>query len=53
VGHTNGTQRHCDHVIAKLKPVLEDLEIGKVGHNIKFDMEMLARYGVRVAPRGV
>ncbi|MEO7617977.1 MAG: DNA polymerase, partial [Candidatus Saccharibacteria bacterium] len=33
-----------------LKPVLENPKIGKVGHNIKFDYEMIKRYGVRVAP---
>ena len=50
VGHTKGTQLDCKEVIAKLKPVLEDPEIGKVGHNIKFDYEMIKRYGARVAP---
>jgi len=34
------------HVV--LKPVFENAEIGKVGHNVKFDYEVLARYGVRV-----
>ena len=62
VGHTKSTkdevgstelvdgQLDCGLVLAKLKSVLENPEIGKVGHNIKFDYEMIKRYGVRVAP---
>jgi DNA polymerase-1 len=50
VGHTEGKQLDRDLVLAKLKPVLENPKIGKVGHNIKFDYEMIKRYGVRVAP---
>jgi len=49
VGHTAGTQLDCKAVIAAIKAVFEDAAIGKVGHNIKFDLEMLARYGVTVA----
>ena len=49
VGHTEGTQLDCQTVIDKLKAIFEDATIGKVGHNIKFDLEMLARYGVTVA----
>jgi DNA polymerase-1 len=39
-----------DTVLAKLKPVLEDPAILKIGHNIKFDMQVLARHGIGVAP---
>jgi DNA polymerase-1 len=35
--------------VKKLKPILEDAKIKKYGHNIKFDMKVLAGYGVRVA----
>jgi DNA polymerase-1 len=49
VRHTEGTQLKCDDVIATIKDVFENAKIGKVGHNIKFDVEMLARYGVKVA----
>jgi DNA polymerase-1 len=49
VGHTAGTQLTCDLAIEALKPVLENLKIGKVGHNIKFDYEVLSRYGVKLA----
>jgi DNA polymerase-1 len=47
VGHAEGTQLHREHVMAKLKEVFEDPKIGKVGHNVKFDYEMLAKYGVK------
>lgn len=36
--------------IAKLKPLLEDPSILKVGHNIKYDLNVLARHGIAVAP---
>ncbi len=35
-------------VAKKLKPVLEDPKIEKSGHNVKFDMEVLAGCGVEV-----
>jgi DNA polymerase-1 len=47
VGHAEGTQLHRDHVTRKLREVFEDPKIGKVGHNVKFDYQMLAKYGVR------
>ncbi|MEE4218153.1 MAG: DNA polymerase I [Xanthomonadales bacterium] len=40
-----------DEVLARLKPVLEDSGIRKVGQHIKYDMNVLSLYGVRV--RGV
>ena len=49
VGHTQGTQLDREHVIARIKPVWEDPKLGKVGHNIKFDYEMLRKYGVKTA----
>ena len=33
-----------------LKPLLEDPGVLKIGHNIKYDMEVLARYGIDVSP---
>lgn len=33
-----------------LKPVLEDETVLKIGHNIKYDMHILAREGIHVAP---
>lgn len=36
--------------VARLKPLLEDPAVLKIGHNIKFDMCVLARHGIAVAP---
>ena len=36
--------------LARLKPLLEDPAVLKIGHNIKFDMCVLARLGIDVAP---
>ena len=36
--------------IAVLKPVLEDASVLKVGQNLKYDMEVLKRHGMAVAP---
>ncbi len=33
-----------------LKPLLEDQSVLKIGHNIKYDMLVLSRYGINVAP---
>ena len=37
-------------VIARLKPMLEDPAVLKVAQNAKYDMAVLSRYGVQVAP---
>ncbi|MBY0283287.1 MAG: DNA polymerase I [Sphingomonas sp.] len=37
-------------VIAKLKPLLEDASVLKIGHNLKYDMIILGRLGIDVAP---
>ena len=39
-----------DLVLSKLKPILEDPTILKIGHNIKFDAQILARLGIALAP---
>lgn len=36
--------------LAALKPLLEDNAVLKVGHNIKYDWQMLAKHGVRMMP---
>ncbi|MBM3550400.1 MAG: DNA polymerase I [Alphaproteobacteria bacterium] len=36
--------------IAKLKPLFEDPSILKIAHNMKYDLLVLARYGIDVAP---
>jgi DNA polymerase-1 len=40
-----------EQVLAALKPVLEDEQLRKVGHDVKFDMVLLARHGITL--RGV
>jgi DNA polymerase-1 len=37
-------------VLATLKPLFEDPDVLKIGHNLKYDMIVLARAGVDVAP---
>ncbi len=39
-----------DKAVKMLKPLLEDPAVLKVGHNIKYDNEIFARYGVHVGP---
>ena len=39
-----------DDAIAALKPLLEDPAVLKVGQNIKYDLAVLARYGIDLAP---
>ncbi|MFM9842279.1 MAG: DNA polymerase I [Dongiaceae bacterium] len=36
--------------VARLKPLLEDAGTLKIGQNIKYDMEIMARLDVRIAP---
>ena len=37
-------------VLKALKPLLEDPSILKIGQNLKYDIEVLARQGIRVSP---
>ena len=39
-----------EEALALLKPVLEDEAVLKIAHNIKYDAEVLRRYGINVAP---
>lgn len=39
-----------DTAVALLKPMLEDPGVLKVGQNIKYDMQVMARYGIEIAP---
>ncbi|MBI3899453.1 MAG: DNA polymerase I [Gammaproteobacteria bacterium] len=39
-------------VLAKLKPLLEDRSRLKVGHNLKYDMNVLANYDIKLAGIG-
>jgi DNA polymerase I len=42
---------HVDRVLPALKPILENPKIGKVGHNLKYDLLVMKEAGVNV--RGV
>jgi DNA polymerase-1 len=63
VGHVAGTegqldlgqaerprQLPLDLVLAKLKPLLEAPSVLKIGHNIKYDIQILTSYGIALAP---
>lgn len=41
-------QLDCDWVLEQLKPILEDDAQAKVGQNLKYDMSVLARYGIEM-----
>ena len=45
-----GVQIPRDSALAMLKPLFEDPAVMKVGQNLKYDMLVLSRYGVDVAP---
>lgn len=46
----NPAQIALADAIARLKPLLEDPSVLKVGHNIKYDLNVLARQNIAVAP---
>jgi DNA polymerase-1 len=57
VGHSGGdlysdapSQLPRDLVLAKLKPLLEDPAVLKIGHNFKYDWVMFDKAGICVAP---
>jgi DNA polymerase I len=52
VGHLPemGTQLPLETVVEALKDPLSDPAIPKVGHNLKYDLIVLNRYGLRVSP---
>lgn len=43
-------QMALDRVLALLKPMLEDDATLKIGQNVKYDVKVMARLGIRVAP---
>jgi DNA polymerase-1 len=48
--HDGIEQIAVGEALALLKPLLEDTSILKIGQNIKFDLNVLAQHGVKVAP---
>ena len=41
-----------DTALRKLKPFLEDPQLPKLGHNLKYDLSVLANYGIELAGLG-
>ncbi len=51
VGHRTGeAQLAWEQVREALRPALEDANLPKVGHNLKYDIVVLARHGLQVKP---
>ena len=50
IGHKNVISLKKDLIIKKLKPILEDDSIKKVGQNIKYDYIILKKNGIDLAP---
>ena len=48
VAHLEGSQLDWDEVLRALKSLLEGDKLAKLGHNIKFDYEVLARHGLKL-----
>jgi DNA polymerase-1 len=51
VGHAQGKQLSVEVALETLGPILESEAIGKVGHNIKYDYQVMKRAGVSM--RGI
>ncbi len=49
-GGAAGGQMPLRDAIALVKPLLEDDSVLKIGQNIKYDMLVMARYGIKIAP---
>ncbi len=47
---TRPDQIDREAAVAALKPLLEDDSVLKIGQNIKYDINVLARYGIALAP---
>lgn len=50
VGHLQGPNLALGQVLEALRPALTNPNIGKIGHNIKYDLLVLARNGLQVRP---
>ncbi|MFN3536426.1 MAG: DNA polymerase I, partial [Brevundimonas sp.] len=49
-GRPRPDQIEIEDALARLKPLLEDPSVLKVGQNIKYDLAVMKRHGVQVAP---
>ena len=50
VGHKEKTELKKDLILKKLKPILEDPSIKKIGQNIKYDFIIFKNHGVELNP---
>ncbi|MCC7016811.1 MAG: DNA polymerase I [Rhodospirillales bacterium] len=48
--HDAPKQIPLKRALALLKPLLADLSVLKIGQNVKYDMQVLARHGIEIAP---
>ncbi len=48
VGHKSGKSLKKEDVLKKLKPILRDRSIKKIGQNIKFDFIVLLKHGIEM-----
>ncbi|HEX8917449.1 MAG TPA: DNA polymerase, partial [Chloroflexota bacterium] len=46
VGHTEGKQLSIETVLDSLRPILENVSLFKIGHNLKYDLNALSQYDV-------
>lgn len=46
----HGMELSFDKIADLLRPVLENSKIGKIGHNIKYDLTILEQLGITLAP---
>ncbi len=49
LGHKSQNNLNKELVLKKLKPLLEDLSIRKIGQNIKFDFIVLFKHGITIS----
>jgi DNA polymerase I len=49
IGHNSNECLKKNEVIKKLKPILEDKSIKKIGQNIKFDFIVLYKHGIKMS----
>ena len=47
-GYYIPTLNDCDEVICKLKPLLENPSIMIIGHNLKYDLQILKKYNINI-----
>ena len=50
IGHSEGKNLEEKKIIKKIKPILEDKSIKKIGQNIKFDYIILYHRGIKIDP---